>query len=685
MKVSLFSLVAFVLLLAGSCTTKKDVGITPEPLSYSWGKGSFEWNKDTRIAFDGNEDAQQIVKTAFSETRFPVTFGAAGEGGNCIRLEVVDSISGVTSPEAYSLHVGKDGVAIKALSDAGLFYGVQSLIQLAEQGKGSVQAIDILDEPRFPYRGIMLDVSRHFRSKDFVKKQIDLLSHYKFNRLHLHLTDAAGWRIAIDKYPRLTQYAAWRKGKTWKEWSNSGANYCEETDPEAQGGYYTKDDIREMVEYARQHCITIIPEIEMPSHSDEVLAAYPELSCTHEPGKQSDFCVGNEKTFEFLEDVLTEVMELFPSEYIHIGGDEASKASWKTCPLCQKRMKEEGLKDVDELQSYLIHRIERFLNDHGRNLLGWDEILQGGLAPNATVMSWRGEQGGIDAALSGHHAIMTPGEYCYFDAYQDAPYSQPEAIGGYLPLSKVYFYNPVPDSLSTDIRKMILGVQANLWAEYIPTDEHMEYMLYPRAIALAEVAWTVPERKSWDFFRERILKIIPELKAKGYNSFDYAKEIGNRKEYDEPVKHLAVGKKVTFNIPYWPNYPANGDKTLNDGLRGGWNYNDKRWLGFADNHRMDVVIDLEKVMKIHSVSAEFMQICGPYVFMPSEVIISSSVDGKEYTQLTAIHHQVQKDDSVSFKKFGWDGETDARYVRYQAMADSLYKDGIQFVDEIIVK
>lgn len=329
MKVSLFSLVAFVLLLAGSCTTKKDVGITPEPLSYSWGKGSFEWNKDTRIAFDGNEDAQQIVKTAFSETRFPVTFGAAGEGGNCIRLEVVDSISGVTSPEAYSLHVGKDGVVIKALSDAGLFYGVQSLIQLAEQGEGNVQAVEILDEPRFPYRGIMLDVSRHFRSKDFVKKQIDLLSHYKFNRLHLHLTDAAGWRIAIDKYPRLTQYAAWRKGKTWKEWSNSGANYCEETDPEAQGGYYTKDDIREMVEYARQHCITIIPEIEMPSHSDEVLAAYPELSCTHEPGKQSDFCVGNEKTFEFLEDVLTEVMELFPSEYIHIGGDEASKASWK--------------------------------------------------------------------------------------------------------------------------------------------------------------------------------------------------------------------------------------------------------------------------------------------------------------------------------------------------------------------
>lgn len=685
MKNSLLALMGLVLLLTGSCTKKDEVAVTPLPLSCSFGNGSFEWNKNTCVSFEGNEDALAIVETAFNETSLPVSYTKDNAKKNCIRLELVDTIEGISSPEGYSVHVGEEGVYIKALSEAGLFYGVQSLIQLAEQGKGRVQYVDIVDEPRFPYRGIMLDVSRHFRSKDFVKKQIDLLSHYKFNRLHLHLTDGAGWRIAIDKYPRLTQLAAWRKEKTWKEWWNGDRGYCEETDPEAQGGYYTKDDIREMVEYARLHCVTIIPEIEMPSHSEEVLTAYPELSCTHEPGKQSDFCVGNEKTFEFLEDVLTEIMELFPSEYIHIGGDEASKAAWKSCTLCQKRMKEEGLKDVDELQSYLIHRMERFLNEHGRSLLGWDEILQGGLAPNATVMSWRGEQGGIDAVLSGHHAIMTPGEYCYFDSYQDAPYSQPEAIGGYLPLAKVYSYNPVPDSISVDKQDFILGVQANLWAEYIPTDEHMEYMLYPRAIALAEVAWTSPERKSWDSFHKRILKIIPELKEKGYNTFDYAKEIGNRREYAQPVEHLALGKKVTFNIPYWPNYPANGEKTLTDGLRGGWNYNDKRWLGFADNHRMDVVIDLEKVTKIHSISADFMQIWGPYVYMPSKVIISSSIDGKDYTQLTAINHQVQKDDSVSFKKFGWEGEADARYIRYQAMADSLYKDGIQFVDEIIVK
>ena len=438
------------------------------------------------------------------------------------------------------------------------------------------------------------------------------------------------------------------------------------------------------MEYARQHCVTVIPEIEMPSHSEEVLTAYPELSCTHKPYKQSDFCVGNEKTFEFLENVLTEVMEMFPSQYIHIGGDEAGKGAWKTCPLCQARMKKEGLKNVDELQSYLIHRIERFLNANGRDLLGWDEILEGGLAPNATVMSWRGEAGGIKAVRAGHHAIMTPGEYCYLDGYQDAPYSQPEAIGGYLPLSKVYGYNPVPDSLTTEEAKLIQGVQGNVWAEYIPTDEHMEYMLYPRAIALAEVAWTKPENKSWDSFHERILKIIPQLQAKGYNPFDVSKEIGNRKEAAQPIEHLAVGKKVTFNIPYWPNYPANGEKTLTDGLRGGWNYNDKRWLGFADNHRMDVVIDLEKETDIHSVAADFMQICGPDVYMPAKVIISASTDGKNYTTLAEINHEVVKDDAVSFKNFGWQGEAKARYIRYQAIANADHG-GIQFVDEIVVK
>lgn len=673
-------------ILATSCTQPESIvqTITPLPVSYQTAQGNFQWNEQTQLFTEGGGIDRSIIETAFQHAPQAIRFAETLPGSNFIRLTLVPELKGIASPEGYTLQITPDYIHIQATDNAGLFYGIQSILQLAEQGKGTIQAATITDEPRFEYRGIMLDVSRHFRSKEFIKKQIDLLASYKINRLHLHLTDAAGWRIEIDKYPRLTEFAAWRKEATWKDWGKGGNKYCEKNDPQAQGGYYTKEDIKELLEYARQRCVTIIPEIEMPSHSEEVLAAYPELSCTGQPYKHSDFCVGNEKTFEFLENVLTEVMEMFPSQYIHIGGDEAGKAAWKTCPKCQARMKKEGLKDVDELQSYLIHRIERFLNANGRDLLGWDEILQGGLAPNATVMSWRGEEGGIKAVRSGHHAIMSPGEYCYIDGYQDAPYSQPEAIGGYLPLNKVYGYNPVPDSLSTEEAKLIQGVQANLWAEYIPTDAHMEYMLYPRAIALAEVAWTQPENKSWDSFHERILKIIPQMQAKGYNPFDVSKEIGNRKEAAEPVEHLAVGKKVTFNIPYWPNYPANGEKTLTDGLRGGWNYNDRRWLGFADNHRMDVVIDMEQETDIHSIAADFMQICGPDVYMPAKVIISASTDGKNYTTLAEIDHKVVKDDEVSFKNFGWQGETKARYIRYQAIANAEHG-GIQFVDEIVVK
>lgn len=689
MKISLYSKVGSFLvasLFATSCAQQENMvqTLTPVPVSYQTEQGKFQWDAQTQLFAEGEKIDTSIIETAFQHAPQPIKWTEALPKSNFIRLTLVPELKGITSPEGYTLQITSNGIQIEATTHAGLFYGVQSILQLAEQGKGAIQAATITDEPRFEYRGIMLDVSRHFRSKEFVKKQIDLLASYKINRLHLHLTDATGWRIEIDKYPRLTEFAAWRKGETWKEWGKGGNQYCEATDPEAKGGYYTKEDIKEILEYARQHCVTVIPEIEMPSHSEEVLTAYPELSCTHKPYKQSDFCVGNEKTFEFLENVLTEVMEMFPSQYIHIGGDEAGKGAWKTCPLCQARMKKEGLKNVDELQSYLIHRIERFLNANGRDLLGWDEILEGGLAPNATVMSWRGEAGGIKAVRASHHAIMTPGEYCYLDGYQDAPYSQPEAIGGYLPLSKVYGYNPVPDSLTTEEAKLIQGVQGNVWAEYIPTDEHMEYMLYPRAIALAEVAWTKPENKSWDSFHERILKIIPQLQAKGYNPFDVSKEIGNRKEAAQPIEHLAVGKKVTFNIPYWPNYPANGEKTLTDGLRGGWNYNDKRWLGFADNHRMDVVIDLEKETDIHSVAADFMQICGPDVYMPAKVIISASTDGKNYTTLAEINHEVVKDDAVSFKNFGWQGEAKARYIRYQAIANADHG-GIQFVDEIVVK
>lgn len=662
---------------------EQTLSVTPVPMEVNWQRGSFRPDASTSLWIEAPEADRSILAEYLQASPLALKL-ADSQSGNQVVLKQTDALEGITSPEGYVLSVNSDGVRIEALSGAGLFYGVQTLLQMAADAPEGMTAVTVKDEPRFEYRGIMLDVSRHFRSKEFVKRQIDLLSYYKINRLHLHLTDAAGWRIEIKKYPRLTQFAAWRPQAVWKDWWNGKREYCEETDPRAQGGYYTQDDIRELVAYAQKHYVTIIPEIEMPSHSEEVLTAYPELSCTHVPYKQSDFCIGNEKTFEFLENVLTEVMELFPSEYIHIGGDEAGKASWPNCKLCQARMKKEGLKDVNELQSYSIHRMERFLNSHGRKLLGWDEILDGGLAPNATVMSWRGTEGGLAAIRSGHKAIMSPGQYCYLDGYQDAPYSQPEAIGGYLPLKKVYGYEPVPDSLSADEAKLMYGVQANLWTEYVPTEEHAEYMLYPRAIALAEVAWSKPENKSWEDFHRRALKIVDELKAKGYHPFELKNEIGNRKEAETPVEHLALGKKVTYNAPYWENYPAAGEATLTDGLRGGWNYNDQLWQGFVTKDRVDVVIDLEKETPIHSVAADFMQICGPEVFMPERVVISVSNDGKEFTQLAEIKNEVVRDDAVTFKNFGWEGEASARYIRYQALASDKFG-GVLFTDEIVVK
>ena len=422
----------------------------------------------------------------------------------------------------------------------------------------------------------------------------------------------------------------------------------------------------------------------MPAHSEEVLAAYPQLSCAGEPYKNADFCVGNEETFTFLENVLTEVMELFPSEYIHVGGDEAGMAAWKTCPKCQKRMKDEHLSHVDELQSYLIHRIEKFLNARGRRLLGWDEILKGGLAPNATVMSWRGEEGGIAAVTSGHQAIMTPGAFCYLDSYQDAPYSQPEAIGGYLPLKKVYSYNPVAKSLSAEQAELVYGVQANLWAEYIPTPEHMEYMMYPRALALAEIAWSVPERKSWTDFHARALKAVTDLQSKGYHTFDLKNEIGSRPESTRPIDHLALGKKVIYNVPYSSHYTAGGNTALTDGIRGDWTYGDGRWQGFINGDRLDVTIDLETATSIHSVTAAFMQVIGAEVFLPASVTISVSDDGTNFTELKHQTFEVTKEVPIKFTDISWEGNAQGRYVRYQAKAGKEFGGWI-FTDEIIVK
>lgn len=661
--------------------------VIPVPLKMEQGTGSFLLSEKTKLYTNLQGGEAELWENYLKALPVQLKEARMKDRKQMLFLLITPKTPQLPSPESYTLSVTPQRIEIRATSGAGLFYGMQTLLQLmqpAGTGSYSVASVEIEDTPRFAYRGLMLDVSRHFSTKEFIKKQIDALAYYKINRLHLHLTDAAGWRLEIKKYPLLTDFAAWRTDPTWKKWWNGGRKYLRYDEPGASGGYYTQDDIREILAYARQHYITVIPEIEMPSHSEEVLAAYPQLSCSGEPYKNSDFCVGNEETFTFLENVLTEVMELFPSEYIHVGGDEAGKSAWKTCPKCQKRMKDEHLANVDELQSYLIHRIEKFLNNHGRRLLGWDEILQGGIAPNATVMSWRGEEGGIAAVTSGHHAIMTPGAYCYLDSYQDAPYSQPEAIGGYLPLKKVYAYDPIPASLTAKQAKLVYGVQGNLWVEYIPTPEHVEYMIYPRILALAEVAWSAPERKSWPDFHTRALSAVADLQKKGYHPFDLSKEIGSRPESLQPVSHLALGKKVIYNSSYSPHYPAQGNTALTDGIRGDWTYGDGSWQGFISDNRLDVTIDMEKETPIHSVTAAFMQVVGAEVFLPETVIISISDDGINFTELQKQHFEVSKETPIRFTDISWQGEAKGRYVRYQAQAGSELGGWI-FTDEIIVK
>ena len=663
--------------------------ITPTPYSIELK------DTDDMQLFDATQELNLYID-ADSETteRIRVAIAAAGLKVKEVKrpakkafLNLVINPTAVKEAEGYHIATTPEGINIKAHSGAGLFYAIQSIRQMMEgELEGKWLEGEIYDYPRFEYRGILIDISRHFRSVEFLKRQIDMMARLKMNRLHLHLTDAAGWRIEIESYPRLTEYAAWRKQATWKEWGYGERGHVEMGTEGAYGGYLTKEDAKELVRYAAERYITIIPEIEMPGHSEEVIAAYPELACTPRPERQEDLCIGKEATFEMMQAILDEIIEIFPSEYIHIGGDEATKRSWGECEDCQRRMREEGLEDVDELQSYMIQRIEKYLNARGRQIIGWDEILEGGLAPNATVMSWRGEEGGLAAAKAGHKVVMSPHAYCYIDAPQDAPPTQPEAIGGYLPLEKVYSYDPTPKDMPEEVSKYILGVQGNLWAEFIPTDEHYEMMLWPRAIAIAEVGWSQPEEKEYGLFRIRAIDIVERMMEEGYHPFDLKSEIGERPESLQPIKHLARGKAVTYNLPsryYAPQYGAAGDATLTDGLRGTWTYADGRWQGFLGRGGVDVTIDMGEVTHIESIAADFMQYCGPGVFMPCLVEIAISVDGENYTKIADIEHEVVVEDVPSFKSFGWEGSAEARYIRYKAHRSKF--SGFLFIDEVVVK
>jgi hexosaminidase len=421
----------------------------------------------------------------------------------------------------YNLISSPEGIKITALSRTGLFYGIQSLIQVVdyENDVFSVPSFSIAEDyPGFAWRGMHLDVCRHFFSVDFVKRYIDLIAAHKMNRFHWHLTEDQGWRIEIKKYPKLTEIGAWRNG------SMIGKYRDNVVDSIRYGGFYTQDEIREVVAYAADRHITIVPEIEMPGHALAALAAYPEFSCTGGPfevaktwGVFDDVYCPKEETFTFLEGVLDEVCQLFPGEYIHIGGDECPKTRWKTCVSCQKRMKDEGLKDEHELQSYFIQRIEKYLNSKGKKIIGWDEILEGGLAPNAAVMSWRGEKGGIAAAKQSHFVVMSPSSHCYFDHYQGDNLEEPLAIGGFTPLEKVYSYKPIPDSLDNFERFYILGAQANLWTEYITTEAHAEYMVLPRMSALSEMLWSDENSRDYEDFTKRLRPFLKSLEKRGYH------------------------------------------------------------------------------------------------------------------------------------------------------------------------
>ena len=436
--------------------------------------------------------------------------------------------------EAYRITIGKQ-LRIEALTEEGLFRARTTLRQLRELAgwhlQGDVFVPNplpcgvIFDYPRFRHRGLMIDESRSFKGLDFLKKQIDAMALLKLNVLHLHLDDSAGWRIAVDSYPDLTAKTAWRIGQKYIDWEQAKYRFTTADDPNGYGGYYTKDELRELVAYAAERYITVIPEIEMPGHSMEVGYAYPDVICQNPDGTTFrgswDLCPGTEATFDFLEAVLTEVMDIFPSPYIHIGGDEATMKTWGNCPKCRARMEAEGLTEVRQLQGYLVRRIEAFVRAHGRRIIGWDEILETGVPEEAVVQSWRGTSGGIKASAAGHDVIMSPNSHCYFDYYQDLIRKEPKAVGTLTSLHWCYDYEPVAEGMDP---AHVLGLQANLWCEWIPTPEHAEYMLYPRLFAIAENGWSPQREKDYDSFRSRAKALLDIFRRLGYNTFDMDSE-----------------------------------------------------------------------------------------------------------------------------------------------------------------
>lgn len=642
-----------------------------------------------------------------------------------------------TNKEAYQLKVDANTVSVYGASEAGVFYGIQTLrksLPVITGGNAYLPAVEINDYPRFAYRGAHFDVSRHFFSVDSVKRFIDILALHNINRLHWHLSDDQGWRIEIKKLPGLTEIGSKRKETVIGH--NTG-----KYDGQPYGGFYTQEEAREVVAYANERHITVIPEIDMPGHMQAALTAYPELGCTGGPydvwmqwGISDEvLCAGNDKVLQFIDDVLTEIVEIFPSEYIHVGGDECPKIRWKDCPKCQARIKALGLKAdgkhsaEEKLQSFIISHAEKFLNERGRQIIGWDEILEGGLAPNATVMSWRGISGGVEAAKQQHDVIMTPSSYLYFDYYQAKDASkEPMAIGGYVPVETVYKFEPVPASLTPEESKYIIGVQANLWTEYIPTFKQVEYMEMPRMAALAEIQWTMPEKKDYQNFLSRVPRLAKIYDLEGYN---YAKHLFNvnvsfvpntqegvldvalaaidgadiyytldgteptasSSKYTDTLKiknacqlnavvirpsgksdvfsenidfNKASMKPITMNTRINKQYEFKGAVTLIDGLRGNANYKTGSWIAFYRND-MEAVIDLLEPTEISKAQIETCVVKGDWVLDARSFAVEVSDDGVTYKKAASALYPAMKaedKDGVYVHELTFEPVT-ARYVK----------------------
>ncbi|MBI5404082.1 MAG: family 20 glycosylhydrolase [Ignavibacteriae bacterium] len=676
--------------------------IIPDPVKFELKAGSFEINENTVISANCEEafnDAVIFKKYIKDLYGLNLRLENSRRRSNCIYIEYV--VRADIPEGSYELNVNQFGVEISGMT---YYHGLQSLKQMILKAKGTliVPNLYILDYPRYSYRGMHLDVCRHFFPKDFVKRYIDFLAMYKMNYFHWHLTDDQAWRIEIKKYPKLTEIGAWRKGVLTGRYKD----VSRATDTVNYGGYFTQDDVREIVKYAEERHITVIPEIEMPGHSLAALTGYPEYSCTGGPfevarewGVFDDIFCPKEETFKFLEDVLSEVAELFPGRYIHIGGDEAPKDRWKNCKHCQELIKKEGLKDEHELQSYFIKRIEKFLNSKGKAIIGWDEILDGGLAPNATVMSWRGTEGGIEAAKQNHNVIMTPGEYCYFDHYQSDPRNEPIAIGGYTTLEKVYSFEPTPKELTEEQQKYILGAQANVWTEYIIEPMNVEYMVFPRICALSEVLWTPAGKKNNTDFKDRLkshFKLLDLLKI-NYSKAVYDLSV----KYSQPIDKKGIGIEVnapfsnseiyyttdgsepdlksikysgifsvlnscTIKTAYFENgnkqgntfvqefninlatgqnitlvtqprkrYSVGGAFSLVDGITGRLPWSGRDWLGFLGDD-LNATIELKQAEEISKVVVDVLNSEQNWIYLPKEIEVFVSTDGIKFESVKKV-------------------------------------------------